>query len=379
MNLFDGIREAVNGFEEGNKDPHLLVIGATGVGKSSLINRIFGEELQEVRTVESTTREFRTHVYKTPKGAKILITDSPGYGEVNHDEQYSHDIVEESRNADAMILVLKADEKGYQRDLDIMGRVARDPEFGIDKAVLIALNQIDKIQPVREWSPPYDLDSPASETDGEKTRNIKEKIAIVDKQFQAAIGGKGISIIPVMCEPSEATDGQPFGIESMKVHLFDVLPEMAKFKYARVAKLAEKASIEVLKKLSREANKVIAASAATAAAAVLANPAPASDWVVLVPLQTAMVIKIGALYGKTLDVASVKETFATLGAGFAARTLFQGIISLLPVAKNFLGPPYAAAATHGIGVAAKAYFKGGRATPEQIEKEIKEELKRRES
>ena len=93
----------------------------------------------------------------------------------------------------------------------------------------------------------------------------------------------------------------------------------------------------------------------------------------------AMVIKIGALYGKTLDVASVKETFATLGAGFAARTLFQGIISLLPVAKNFLGPPYAAAATHGIGVAAKAYFKGGRATPEQIEKEIKEELKRRES
>ena len=71
-----------------------------------------------------------------------------------------------------------------------------------------------------------------------------------------------------------------------------------------------------------------------------------------------MIIKLGAIYGKTIDRNSAIEVITTLGAGFVARTVFQGVISLIPGAKNFLGPPVAAAATYGIGRLAKAYFKG---------------------
>ena len=83
------IEEAVGRFEEEQEDPRILILGATGVGKSSLINAIFGENLREVKTTESTTREFATHEYEIGGDHKILITDSPGYGEVGHDEQYS--------------------------------------------------------------------------------------------------------------------------------------------------------------------------------------------------------------------------------------------------------------------------------------------------
>ena len=79
-----------------------------------------------------------------------------------------------------------------------------------------------------------------------------------------------------------------------------------------------------------------------------------------------MVVEIGAVYGNTVDASAAKETMLTLGAGFAARTVFQGIISLLPGIKNVLGPPYAAAATYALGAAAKQYFVSGQTPTESM-------------
>jgi uncharacterized protein (DUF697 family) len=91
-----------------------------------------------------------------------------------------------------------------------------------------------------------------------------------------------------------------------------------------------------------------------------------------------MIVKLGAIYGKTINTQSAIEVVTTLGAGFAARSLLQGIISLLPVAKNVLGPVAAAAFTHGMGAAALAYFKNQAVpSPEQLRAEINQEIRRR--
>ena len=149
------IEEAVRRFENEEEDPRILILGATGVGKSSLINAIFGRKLRPVNTIQSTTRKFSTHEYEID-GTKILITDSPGYGEVGHDEQYSKEVVDEAKTSHAITLVLKADEKGYERDRRIIGSASKDHDFSLEKPLLIALNQIDKIKPSREWNPPYE-------------------------------------------------------------------------------------------------------------------------------------------------------------------------------------------------------------------------------
>jgi len=83
------IREAVQEVVGKETDPRLLVIGATGAGKSSLVNALFGQKLQAVNTVRSTTRDFSTHKYSCAgqRGSHVLITDSPGYGEVGYDAE----------------------------------------------------------------------------------------------------------------------------------------------------------------------------------------------------------------------------------------------------------------------------------------------------
>ena len=348
------IEQAVRGFEHTQEDPHILVLGATGVGKSSLINAIFGEKLQAVNPVGSTTRDFTTHEYEMG-GTIILITDSPGYGEIGHDEQYSRQVVTKAATAHAVTLVLKADENGYERDRRIIGNAGRDPDFSLEKPLLISLNQIDKVKPIREWSPPYEWETPPADSDMGKVRNIKEKVSLVKNQFKSVVGNRQMIVVPTM---SDEEEGTIFGIDRFKLRLFEILPEAAKFRFARTANLAEKASREMLKELETEADKIIKVAAAAAV--------PVSGIGALDPVQIGMIIKLGALYGKTIDRNSTAEVITTLGAGLAARTVFESATSSVPglnfilrIKKDF-DPArfYAAVATYAIGKAAKAYFKG---------------------
>ena len=98
--------------------------------------------------------------------------------------------------------------------------------------------------------------------------------------------------------------------------------------------------------------------ASYACAVVAVSPVPFSDAVLMLPVQSAMVMTIGHIYGRKVTQALAKqliiELVTTAGAGMLAR---QGIKMLLPMVGALLTVPAAFAANWGIGRVAVEYFR----------------------
>lgn len=83
----DGLKEKfekqLSEFKASIKSPNVLLLGQTGVGKSSLVNTIFGEDLAAVSDIKPKTRGF--HIYNSPK-IPVNVIDSEGYELANPDD-----------------------------------------------------------------------------------------------------------------------------------------------------------------------------------------------------------------------------------------------------------------------------------------------------
>jgi uncharacterized protein (DUF697 family) len=104
-------------------------------------------------------------------------------------------------------------------------------------------------------------------------------------------------------------------------------------------------------------------------AVVAVSPMPFSDVVLSLPMQSAMVMTVGHIYGRKVTQAAAKDLVVELGtvvgAGMLAR---QGIKALLPVVGALLTVPAAFAMNWGIGRAAMEYFKNPGLPKDQLKK-----------
>ena len=98
------------------------------------------------------------------------------------------------------------------------------------------------------------------------------------------------------------------------------------------------------------------ASAASAAAASGLAQIPMSDNAVLVPIQVAMLLKLGNIYGVSMLEAGARSFLSELIASnlgkFVARTAVQWLGGWIPFAGNAINASTAAAFTEAIGWAA---------------------------
>jgi uncharacterized protein (DUF697 family) len=113
-----------------------------------------------------------------------------------------------------------------------------------------------------------------------------------------------------------------------------------------------------------------------ACAVVSVSPIPFSDAVLMLPIQTAMVMTVGHIYGRKLTQAAAKDLLLELGTlvgvSFLAR---QGIKALLPVVGALLTVPAAFAANWAMGRVAMDYFRAGGLSKDKM-KEAFEQAKK---
>ena len=118
-----------------------------------------------------------------------------------------------------------------------------------------------------------------------------------------------------------------------------------------------------------EAARDVVNMASYSCAVVAVSPIPFSDAVLMLPVQSAMVVTVGHVYGRKVTEADAKslivELAATAGLGMLAR---QGIKALLPVFGALLTVPAAFAMNWGIGRVAMEYFRNPGMPVEQLRK-----------
>lgn len=159
-----------------NYEPKVGVFGKTGVGKSSLCNAMFGQDVCPISDVEACTRDPQ-EVLLQMGGRKITLVDVPGAGESEErDREYAKLYSKLLPELDVVLWVIKADDRALSSDEAFFKQIVK-PHVEQGKVFFFVLNQCDKIEPFREW------DEQAHEPGAKQLQNIQRKVTDVATHF----------------------------------------------------------------------------------------------------------------------------------------------------------------------------------------------------
>ena len=173
-----------------NQEVNFLIVGGTGVGKSSTVNSLFKDSNLAIETEAKVGLGPNPETQNiTPyKMGNIIFWDTPGVGEskiadINHLRAINKKLREQSSDGSSLIdfvlIILDGGSKDLNSLFDLLGVIT--PALGTNNSnrILIAINKIDNIKNGRGWDiqnnrPTEKLEKHISQTVSSIKQRIKE-------------------------------------------------------------------------------------------------------------------------------------------------------------------------------------------------------------
>uniref|UniRef100_UPI003084250C GTPase family protein n=1 Tax=Petrachloros mirabilis TaxID=2918835 RepID=UPI003084250C len=153
---------------------NVLLLGRTGAGKSSLINTLFRQLTAAVDVLPSTDICQR-YTFALDSGETLYLWDTPGYEQADR-QDFRQQVLEQALTAELALLVTPALDPALQADRDMLADLKA---VAADLPIVVIVTQVDRLRPLREWSPPYDWQQGMRP----KEQSIREAVAYRQEQF----------------------------------------------------------------------------------------------------------------------------------------------------------------------------------------------------
>ena len=315
---------------------NIIVAGKTGVGKSSLINYIFGKEVAKVGDGQPVTQEIQEYDFENDN---ITLFDTKGIEAKDYEKTLDNikkylELRQDSpdENDDIHIAWLCISERG-----DRVEEADRELLKILSEAGIPVIGVFTKRESKRE-------------------SNFVNKV-VEDNLLPEA---KAIVRVRSITEEVEIEDNlvelKPKGAEELLEETYKYMSEGRKnaIKKAQTAVLKDR-----MEAMSKEAD-VLTNWYAAGAAAIGATPLPFADSLALAALQTKMVVDINTVY----RVDAGTHTFTDIAAALITITgvaqvgkLAAGLLKVIPVIGWTANAGVAAGITKGIGFGYSEYLK----------------------
>ena len=295
---------------------NVMILGKTGVGKSTLINNMFSQKLAETGVGKPVTDKIR----KIEKpDFPLAIYDTPGL-ELGGDNAIDGLINEVVGEIEAGV---KSGDIG--KAIHCIWYCISTPSHRIEQAEIEFLNMFfDKTSN-------YNIPVILVLTQSYSKKDAKALMAEIEKENLAIV-----NIVSVLAEDYEIDEeyiAKAYGLDRLSEVMINVIPEAVQKTFVAV----QCANLE----LKKGRAQAVVASAVVVAATTGAVPIPFSDAALLVPEQVAMLSSITAIYGipmeKSTLIAIISSTIGTAGTTVLGKTVVSNLLKLIPAAGSVVG------------------------------------------
>lgn len=307
----EALKKAQQMSQETSDGFNIFVVGKSGVGKSTLINAVFGEKLAKTGSGSPKTQNIKEY-----KSKDFSIFDTKGLELEDYDSTKAQ-IAEFL----AQKQIGNEDEQIHIAWLCIAESGRRIERADIELWELLQKNHIPSILVI-------------TKAEQDKDENGELFSQLVKKEFKTEEVQR---VRALQIEDDEGNLKKVKGIDMLVSKTYFLAPQAKRNAFGR-KQIYDKAMQKQERK--KRADSIINRYTA-AASTVAASPIPFSDIAILLPTQAAMIVHISSIYDLEISLESAKKLSlafgAVVGVGFAARAVAANLVKFIPVVGSVAG------------------------------------------